>query len=268
MDISVCMPDSILSERPSLLSKTEKVGEVVRAASIFKVKTLYIYHDKEDGSLYDMKLFETLVKYLLTPPYLRKYAFPMKNELKYVGLLPPINIPSHIVTKDDNLRYGLVIKKGKESYVETGIGKMVRLNGYRNGADGVIIPVKLVKIGSEVVAVKHDFKGYSGMEVERVIDFGSFIDSLDYESNTIIYTSREGAPISKNWMNIHEKMKITGSVMLLFGSPRRGFEDMLDQSYRKRGLWVNIAEDQAVKTIRTEEALLISLGLVNFLAHL
>ncbi|MGC8558498.1 MAG: putative RNA uridine N3 methyltransferase, partial [Nitrososphaeria archaeon] len=221
-----------------------------------------------DGSLYDMKLFEIIVKYLLTPPYLRKYAFPMKNELKYVGLLPPINIPSHIVSKDDNLRYGIVIKKGKESYVETGIGKMVRLNGYRNAMNGEIIPVKLIKIGSEVAAVKHDFKGYSGMKVERIIDLGSFIDALNYENNTVIYTSREGAPISKNWKDIYEKMKTTGSILLLFGSPKMGFEDMLDQSYRKKGLWVNIAEDQAVKTIRTEEALLISLSLINFFAHL
>ncbi|MGC8661175.1 MAG: putative RNA uridine N3 methyltransferase [Nitrososphaeria archaeon] len=268
MDIAVCVPDSVLSERPSLLSKTEKVGEIVRAISIFEVKTLYIYHDREDGSLHDMELFETLVKYLLTPPYLRKFAFPMNNELKYVGLLPPINIPSHIVEKEDNLRYGMVIRSGNEMYVETGIGKRVRLTGYKNAKNGEIIPLKLVRVGSEVAAVMHNFKGYSGPKVKMIPDFNVFIDSMDYDNSTVLYTSREGEPIGRIWEDLARKMKTTGNAVLLFGSPKRGFEDMLDQSYRKKGFWVNVAEGQAVRTIRTEEAVLISLGLINYIAHI
>ncbi|MCL4343747.1 MAG: hypothetical protein JRN26_03260 [Nitrososphaerota archaeon] len=268
MDIAVCVPDSVLSERPSLLSKTEKVGEIIRAVSIFEVKTLMVYHDSEDGSLYDMKLFEILVKYLLTPPYLRKFAFPMSNELKYVGFLPPINIPSHTVEKEDNFRHGIIIRTGNEIYVETGIGKRVRLTGYSNVKNGDIIPVKLVKTGSGVEAVRHNFKGYSGPDFVRVMNFLSFIDSINYDNNTVIYTSREGDHASRVWKGLAHKIKTTNKVVLLFGSPKRGFEDMLDKSYRKKGFWVNVAEGQAVRTIRTEEAVLISLGLMNFVARI
>ncbi len=268
MDITVCVPDSVLSERPSLLSKTEKVGEIVRAISIFGVKKLCIYHDKEDGSLYDMKLFEILVKYLMTPPYLRKFAFPMSNDLKYVGLLPPINIPSHIVEREDNLRFGMVIIRGKEKYVETGIGKMVRLIGYKNARNGEIIPIRIVNIGSNIAAVRHDFKGYSGANVERILDFDSYISSVDYSNSIVLFTSREGEPLSKAWKALAQMMQENANVSILFGSPKRGFEDMLDQSYRKKGLWINVVEGQAVRTVRTEEAVFISLGLVNFIAHI
>ncbi|MEM0123553.1 MAG: putative RNA uridine N3 methyltransferase [Conexivisphaerales archaeon] len=268
MDITVCVPDSVLSERPSLLSKTEKVGEIIRAISIFGVKTLKVYHDREDGSLDDMKLFEILVKYLLTPPYLRKFIFPMNNKLKYVGLLPPINIPSNAVEKEDNLRFGMVIRNKNEMYVETGIGKRIRLTGYSNAKNGEIVPVKLVKNGSEVAAVRHNFEGYSGPNIISIIDLYSFIDSINYDDSAVIFTSREGALLSRTWKDLAHKIKKTGNVFLLFGSPKRGFEDMLDQSYRKKGFWVNIAEGQAVKTIRTEEAVLISLGLINLIARI
>jgi len=268
MDITVCVPDSVLSERPSLLSKTEKVGEIVRAISIFEVKRLCIYHDKQDGSLYDMKLFELLVKYLFTPPYLRKFAFPISNELKYVGLLPPINIPSHIVRREDNLRFGIVIAKGKEKYVETGIGKKVKLIGHENAKNGEIIPIRLVNAGSEVAAVMHDFEGYSGADVVRILDFDSYIRSMDFDNGIVLFTSREGEPLSRTWKTLAQMFQNNSTINVLFGSPKRGLEDMLDQSYRKKGLWINVAEGQAVKTIRTEEAIFITLGLVNFIARI
>jgi hypothetical protein len=66
------------------------------------------------------------LEYLESPPYLRKALFPVCPELKYSGLMNPLNIPHHLrVDEWSQYREGVVIprptKKGKGSWVNTGL---------------------------------------------------------------------------------------------------------------------------------------------------
>jgi predicted SPOUT superfamily RNA methylase MTH1 len=42
-----------------------------------------------------IKLIKTIFDYINTAPYLRRRLYPVVPELRFAGLLPPLNIPSH-----------------------------------------------------------------------------------------------------------------------------------------------------------------------------
>ena len=95
-DIWIAIPDSSLSDEQTRRDKTIKIGQFARACSIFRVKKIYVYHDKTANSTQeDFSLLVTVLRYLDTPQYLRKLLYPHKVELEYAGLLHPINAPHH-----------------------------------------------------------------------------------------------------------------------------------------------------------------------------
>jgi predicted SPOUT superfamily RNA methylase MTH1 len=59
----------------------------------------------------------------------------------------------------------------------------------------------------------------------------------------------------------------TKSIIALFGGPKRGLSELVsrEQSLLKQHVdfWVNTIPDQGTETVRLEEALLISLGILN-----
>jgi len=263
--LSVYVPDSVLSERTGLMSKTEKAGLVARAAAIFGVEEINIYHDDVHGKHEDLELFYSLLRYVLTPPYLRKFAMPLKEEFKYVGMLPPLNIPSHVTTKNEELRFGLVITKGDKFYVETGLEEPVELKSKENIEKGKIISIKLYKEKGKIYAIKHPFPEYSGFEIIKLFNIKQALDKAFQSNGSVIFTSREGKPISSEWENLKKEFKDKRRFEIFFGSPKRGLEEMLEDKYKNTGFWLNMIEGQKVKTVRTEEAMFICLGQLNTL---
>jgi predicted SPOUT superfamily RNA methylase MTH1 len=59
----------------------------------------------------------------------------------------------------------------------------------------------------------------------------------------------------------------TGSVLAVFGGPNRGILELCDSQREevKRNIdfWTNTIDDQGSETVRLEEALIVSLGLLN-----
>ena len=98
-ELAIAIPSNILEDCQSLSEKTHKLGIIARAASIFKVTKIHVY--KNQGS-HDKDLILLLLRYLVTPQYLRKNLFPIKQELKLAGTLPPLRIPSHMVNRNYN----------------------------------------------------------------------------------------------------------------------------------------------------------------------
>ena len=127
-ELAIAIPSNILEDCQSLSDKTNKIGVIARAASIFKVTKIHIYQNK---GISDTDLILLLLKYLVTPQYLRKNLFPIKKELKLAGTLPPLRIPSHTVNRqyDRNIvdiRDGLCIKFDKKmnmSVIDVGLNK-------------------------------------------------------------------------------------------------------------------------------------------------
>ena len=115
-ELAIAIPSNILEDCQSLSDKTNKIGVIARAASIFKVSKIHVYKNK---GISDTDLILLLLRYLVTPQYLRKNIFPIKKELKLAGTLPPLRIPSHTVNRqyDRNIvdiRDGLCIKFDKK----------------------------------------------------------------------------------------------------------------------------------------------------------
>ena len=74
-------------------------------------------------------------EYLECPQYLRKDLFPHHKDLKYAGLLNPLDTPHHLRQSEfSQYREGVILdrpasqKKGKGSWVNCGIDKDVRVD--------------------------------------------------------------------------------------------------------------------------------------------
>ena len=98
-DLIVFLPDSLLTNEPSLREKTYKYLQIIRSLSIFRVNRLVIYHDPllNIEPRYDKELIAKLHNYYLIPPYLRKKLIPIDPMLKYVGAAPPLRLLIHSV---------------------------------------------------------------------------------------------------------------------------------------------------------------------------
>jgi predicted SPOUT superfamily RNA methylase MTH1 len=82
-----------------------------------------------------------------------------------------------------------------------------------------------------------------------------------------IGTSRYGTPVEEFWSEISKSLNNVESVLIVFGSPRRGLQEILSQEGKKPmdlfHFFVNTVPSQQVATVRTEEALFITLGMLN-----
>src|ERR671937_1770689 len=95
-DFWLTLPDSSLSEEQTRRDKSIKISQFARACSIFRVKRIYIYHDKTSQiDKNDSDILKTILSYLDTPQYLRKILYPHMHELEYAGKLHPIKSPHH-----------------------------------------------------------------------------------------------------------------------------------------------------------------------------
>src|SRR5688500_14940509 len=94
--LSVAIPDSSLIDSKSLLEKSLRVAQFARSFSIFRVETVYVYHDVSSSVRKDdLTLITLLLEYLDTPQYLRKLIYPKMKLLQYAGMLTPIQSPHH-----------------------------------------------------------------------------------------------------------------------------------------------------------------------------
>lgn len=118
--ISIAVPGSILENAQSAELRTYLAGQIARAACIFKVDEIIVFDDYADAAnakkatLQDSVGVKTLrqccvqlgriLQYLECPQYLRKFFFPLHNDLKYAGLLNPLDAPHHL-RQDNNFAF-------------------------------------------------------------------------------------------------------------------------------------------------------------------
>jgi len=82
-----------------------------------------------------------------------------------------------------------------------------------------------------------------------------------------IGTSHFGSSIMECWSNIIESIRKGGSVLIVFGSPKQGIQNILASEGKTPNelfdYFVNTIPAQNVSTVRTEEAVMITLGVLN-----
>lgn len=117
--ITVAVPGSILENAQSAELRTYLAGQIARAACIFRVDEVVVFDDYADAvnakksTLQDSEGIKTvrkccvqlgrILQYLECPQYLRKFFFPLHDDLKYAGLLNPLDAPHHLRQDNDFL---------------------------------------------------------------------------------------------------------------------------------------------------------------------
>ncbi|MCK4652106.1 MAG: hypothetical protein KAT13_03345 [Methanosarcinales archaeon] len=90
--LSLIIPSSLTIDARDLRSKTMKIGQIARAASVFCVDRIVIFRDP---GLDEADFIEKILRYAETPQYLRKRLFPLTDDLRYAGAIPPLRTPHH-----------------------------------------------------------------------------------------------------------------------------------------------------------------------------
>ena len=188
------------------------------------------------------------------------------SELRHAGVMPPLRISSHAITKNDIYREGVVKKTDEDVvWVECGLDRLVaiRINEDKEITEGDRISLE-VKRNPLRASVVDDPPGYWGYTVKS----GSILEWIDGFNGTIIGTSRKGEKVGVDLMLDDICIDNIG---LVFGSPERGIQKILDDYYGYNikemdfDYVLNTIPRQGSETVRTEEALLATLSLFNIL---
>jgi predicted SPOUT superfamily RNA methylase MTH1 len=273
-DISVLLPTSLAADAPDLRQKTIKVGSIGRTLAVFRVERVCIYSDDDPNvknQAAEAELITMLLRYMETPQYLRKLLLPHTEKLRYAGLLPPLRTPHHPLQSEKNrpgdYREGVVVEVGEnQSLLEIGlpekavVGERLRV--------GQRLTLRLdKKSGNHILATpvtRSEISEYWGYEVLRAKSLAEGLKVL--KADCSIGTSRRGQDLST--VHAIESGK-PRSVAAAFGGPYAGlFEICGRQGVDADKLFdavINTIPDQGTATVRTEEALIATLAVLNAL---
>ncbi len=274
--LAIAIPASVIADTPHLREKTSKIGFIGRAAAIFRVNEIIVYADnpKTNQNL-DIDLIATLLSYMETPQYLRKHLFGLRPELQYAGILPPLRTPHHPLLgriRDLRLgeyREGVAVSKAKEGmFVDIGVEKSAIL-WHAQSALGKRLTVKVTGIADQVeaqIADRNEISEYWGyaVSVERrsVI---KLLEKGDYD--LAIATSKFATRFQDAVGNLEQRWLKANRMLVLFGAPTRGLHEIVkDVGANLNDLVdfvLNMVPGQGTETVRTEEALLATLAVMN-----
>ena len=285
--LSVLIPSSIVDNAQSKELRTYLIGEIARTLGIFKVSEVIIFHDKlKDNSKDYINYFIKNLQYLETPQYLRKTLFPMSDDLKLSGLMNPLESQHHL-RKDEwsPYREGCVLDRpvnGEYSWVNIGLNKDCKINQKIPPRTRVTVKLnesnfdpKLKYYTGTVVSMSEPFiknGTYWGYVVRVCETYNDIFNNSIYKEgyDFIIGTSDKG----ENYRNAnYEKKKDFKHCLIIFGGIS-GIEGMMiddehnqinskDNVGKNFDLYLNTCMNQGLRTIRTEEAILISLAVIK-----
>ncbi|KAF1329481.1 hypothetical protein FI667_g5774, partial [Globisporangium splendens] len=289
--LSMAIPGSIIDNAQTKELKTYLAGQVARAAVIFQVDEIIVFDDqlgaaKNEGpqkKATDCHVFlSRILQYLETPQYLRRALFPMHSDLSCAGLLNPLDCPHHLRSNEWSVyREGVVVDrplKDKEgSHVHVGLQREVVVD--KRIQTGIRVTVK-------IDAATKDHK-------KKMM--GKLVSSAEPREQLGVYwgyTSRFASSLSNVWQDSPFKggydLKIGTSerghvsvddagfklpafrhALVVFGGVA-GIEECVnadetipvsgEDSHSLFDMWVNTCPAQGSRTIRSEEAVLISLA--------
>ena len=269
--LSIAIPASMVSEHRHLREKTEALGQVGRAAAIYRVDEIVVYPDRPDES--------TLMKYILgymeTPQYLRKYLFKKRPELRYVGTLPPLRTPHHpLEDRSENVeigeaREGVVTNIIDGGYmVDVGLDKFMEVKG-RAPSRGSRVTVRVAEKEPNLKgrpAKKKRLSEYWGYDL-RGSNYRLCELALSPEWDLTIATSRRGEEFNSAAPELSSLWAESRRTLVAFGSHGDGVHEIIGRARRRAEecfrFILNTIPCQGTETVRTEEAIHATLALLN-----
>jgi len=278
-EVSIAVPASLVSDVPHLREKTMKIGMVGRAAGIFGVEEIIVYPDHHlKRQRREIDLIATILSYLETPQYLRRCLFKIRPELRYVGVLPPLRSRHHPLANrmkdlvDGEVREGVVVSAERGGvFVDVGVerGAFVRDVDLPIGVR-VTVALKKSKDGLEARTMKRSEIGeYWGYQVKlSKLTLGKLLKGRDFD--LVIGTSKYGRPFREVREELGDRWRASRRILVAFGAPSQGLYQI---SKREKidldsvaDFVVNMFPRQEVETVRTEEAVLVTLGILSLFA--
>ncbi|XP_077478940.1 putative methyltransferase C9orf114 homolog [Stigmatopora argus] len=291
--VSVALPGSVLDNAQSAELRTYLAGQIARACVIFCVDEIIIFDEQGE----DVKSVEgefkgvgkkgqacvqlaRILQYLECPQYLRKMFFPKHQDLQYAGLLNPLDSPHHMrMDEESEYREGIVLdrptKPGKGSLVNCGMRKEVQIDKQLQA--GLRVTVRLnatqnqeSKMYKAVVVAPHVpttegglYWGYSvrlASCLSAVFTEGPYADGYD----VTVGTSEKGSACQRASLSPFKHL------LVVFGG-LQGLESSLDADQKLNVTcpsflfdhYLNTCPAQGSRTIRTEEAILISMAILT-----
>ncbi|MEE6505597.1 hypothetical protein FKM82_005573 [Ascaphus truei] len=217
-----------------------------------------------------------ILQYLECPQYLRKSFFPMHPDLQFAGLLNPLDSPHHVrIDEESEYREGVVLdrptKSGKGSFVNCGMRKEVQID--KQLQSGIRVTVRLHKQKAEhkvrkgvVVSPQHPrtegglYWGYRvrlASCLSAVFSECPFKDGYDFS----IGTSERGSCVETVTLpEFRHALVVFGGLQGLEASVDSDQNLDIAEPNFLFNLYLNTCPGQGSRTIRTEEAILISLA--------
>ena len=266
MKISVAIPTSALQDESLKIDKTRKISVLARACAIFKIDTIYVYQEGNNGS--DGNLMSMILKYLETPQFLRRRLFQKMNDLKFAGVLHPLKIPSHntptnakkIIAGD--IREGIIVSVKGKKFVDVGINQLIPFFGKEEYGTRVAAQIKTVRPKFSVKIIpRNEISEYWGYKVKESSNLFSVLTAWN---GNIILTSRKGKILTKSHTQKYDMF--SNDTLVVFGSTEKGVHEILGNNIRKiqNAKIFNFFPNQATETVRLEEAILGTLSILNF----
>jgi len=275
--LTIAIPASIISDTPHLREKTFKIGLIARTAAIFRVHKIIIYPDNiHTKQTQEIALITKLLNYIETPQYLRKTLYKIEPDLQYVGILPPLRTPHHPASgkncdlKVGEYREGIILNQTKEGLiVDIGVQSTALLRE-RQFSIGDRLTTQIIKNDNNRIEIqtvnRNDIPTYWGFQVKAEDKtFGHMLQTTNFD--LIISTAR----MANNFVDVVDKIANrwdkAEQVLIAFGSPSRGLHEIAkDEGLHLETISdfvINTVPKQGTVTVRTEEALLISLAIFN-----
>jgi predicted SPOUT superfamily RNA methylase MTH1 len=271
MTLKVALPDTALIDCTDLRQKTVKAGQIARILAIFRVEEVVVYNTEKLRATQkrDADLLVKILRFMDTPQYLRRRIFPQTPSLKYAGLLPPLRTRSHPLQSAiseltvGTVRWGIQVHSGK---IDLGFDNLVDFPKILSERDPTLFRVETPPPSLSLSVIdRSEVPAYWGFEASRT---GTLLDLLkESRTATRIGFSRNAPSFRKLEKDLKSTVSNTGSVLTVFGGPSRGILELCgsqrEDVKRHIDFWANTIDDQGSETVRLEEALIISLGLLN-----
>nr|XP_023017553.1 LOW QUALITY PROTEIN: putative methyltransferase C9orf114 homolog [Leptinotarsa decemlineata] len=292
--LSIAVPGSILENAQSLELRTYLAGQIARAACIFQVDEIVVFDDYGDVASAKKSTLENdagtvsarhsciqlgrILQYLECPQYLRKHFFPIHKDLKFCGILNPLNAPHHLGPSEEfsfrkNQFYlnfcKLFIVKGSFIYIyflfqlvvdkllTAGIRCTVKLlpqNEQSKKRKGVVVSPTTPKSETGV---------YWGYSVRIASSLSKVFSQCPYKNgyDLSIGTSDKGSSVDEfSCPTFNHMLVVFGGLQGIEAALEN--DDILNVDDPKLLFdhYLNTLPEQGSKTIRTEEAVLVSLS--------
>lgn len=295
--VSIAVPGSILENAQSAELRAYVAGQIARAACIFRVNEVIVFDDvgvataRETKRSYEQDAegngtatvrssslqLARILQYLECPQYLRKYFFPLHKDLKYSGLLNPLDTPHHL-RQQSKFRYreGVVCdKQAKDGHSYANVGLLNDVLIDKALEPGVRVTVKMDppsdtsrKQRGTLVSPEEPRREtgvYWGYQVRIAHSLSEIFTKSPYEGgyDVTVGTSDRGTSV----YDVPSKSYEYNHMIIVFGG-LQGLEEALandekltvDEPEMLFDHYVNVLPKQGSRTLRTEEALLIALA--------